>query len=50
MRTSNEPTQLELFQQAQIEALQKSLAVHKELLLEIQTAMEKYINNIEVEL
>lgn len=41
-------TDLEKFQALRIEALEKALQQHKELLKEIQKAMEKYANNIEV--
>ena len=41
-------TDLEKFQALRIEALENALNQHKELLKEIQQAMEKYANNIEV--
>ena len=41
-------TDLEKFQALRIEALENALNQHKELLKEIQQAMEKYTNNIEV--
>lgn len=51
METSTTPkTDLELFQALRIEALEKKLLEAKELLAEMQTAMNNYINNIEVEL
>ena len=41
-------TDLEKFQALRIEALENALNQHKELLKEIQQAMEKHTNNIEV--
>ena len=41
-------TDLEKFQALRIEALENALQKHKELLEEIQLAMENYTNNIEV--
>ena len=41
-------TDLEKFQALRIKALENALNQHKELLKEIQQAMEKYANNIEV--
>ena len=43
-------TDLEKFQALRIEALENALLQHKELLKEIQIAMEKHTNNIEVTL
>lgn len=41
-------TDLEKFQALRIEALENALQQHKELLKEIQAAMENYTKNIEV--
>lgn len=41
-------TDLEKFQALRIEALEKELQKHKELLREIQQAMENYAKQIEV--
>jgi hypothetical protein len=41
-------TDLEKFQALRIEALEKELQKYKELLREIQQAMENYANQIEV--
>lgn len=46
--TTKPKTDLELFQALQIEALQKELLKAKELLAELQIAIEKYVNEIEV--
>lgn len=41
-------TELEKYQALRIEALEKELQKHKDFLKEMQQAMEKHINNIEV--
>jgi len=49
MTTTTKPkSDLELYQALRIEALERELLKAKELLAEMQLAIETYINNIEV--
>ena len=46
--STTEKTDLEKFQALRIEALEREVKKGRELLKEVQQAMENYVNNIEV--